>query len=248
MRTLLIALTALPLMACSDGASIGSTTGTVVEAQGDGNAHSYPIRDFARVGLRGADDVEVSTGGDFSVRAEGEADILDTLEIRIDGDTLIVGRKDRSGWNWGGGDDGDVRILVSMPAIRSGVLSGAGDLTINRAQGDFTGDLAGAGDMTIGILEGGRAEFALAGSGTIAASGRIDRFDLSIAGSGNFEAPGLTAGGADINIAGSGNVRALVNGDASVTILGSGDVDLGPQARCKASRMGSGDVRCGSVS
>ena len=248
MRSLLIALTALPLIACNGAATVGPKSGTVIAPQGSGNARSYAVRDFSRVDLRGADDIEVSTGGDFSVRAEGDADILDKLEIRIDGDTLIVGRKDRSGWNWGDGDDGDVRVLISMPAIRSGSLAGSGDLTINRAQGDFDGDLAGSGDLTIGVLQGGRAAFSLAGSGTIAASGQIDRFDLSIAGSGDFDAPGLNAGGADVNIAGSGDVRATVRGDASVTILGSGDVDLGPQARCKTSKMGSGEVRCDNVS
>lgn len=248
MRSLLIAITALALMACSDEATTGGNTGTVVEAQGSGTVRTYAARDFTRVALHGADDIDVSTGGDFAVRAEGDPTLLDKLEIRIDGDTLIVGRKGQSGWNWGGDDDGDVRILVSMPAIRSGMLAGAGDLTINRAPGDFDGDLAGSGDMTIGILQGGRSQFSLAGAGTIAASGQIDRLDLSIAGSGDFAAPGLTAGAADVNIAGSGNVRALVNGDASVSILGSGDVDLGPQARCKVSKMGSGEVRCGNVS
>lgn len=245
MRALLIALAALPLMACNGGATIGQKSGTVVEAQGSGNARSYAARDFARVELRGADDVEISTGGDFSVRAEGDPQILDRLEIRIDGDRLIVDRKDRLGWNWGSDEGGDVRILVSMPTIRAGLLAGAGDLTINRAQGDFSGELAGSGDLTIGILQGGRANFSLAGSGTIAASGQIDQFELAIAGSGDFNAPQLSAGSADVSIAGSGNVRARVGGDASVSILGSGDVDLGPQAMCKVSKMGSGDVRCG---
>lgn len=247
MRSLLIGLIALPLLACNGDATIGQKSGTVVEAQGSGNARSYAVRDFDKVELRGSDDVEVSTGGDFSVRAEGDPNILDRIEIRIDGDRLIVGRKDGGGWNWGSDDDHDVRILVSMPAIRGGMLAGSGDLTINRARGDFDGELAGSGDMTIGILQGGRAVFSLAGSGTIAASGQIDRIDLSIAGSGNFDAPGLNAAAADINIAGSGDVRALVRGDASVSILGSGDVDLGANARCKVSKMGSGEVRCGNV-
>lgn len=245
MRAFLIALTALPLTACNGDATIGQKSGTVVEAQGSGNARSYAARDFTKVELRGSDDIEVSTGGDFSIRAEGDAETLDKLEIRIDGDRLIVGRKNQSGWNWGSDDSGDVRVMVSMPAIRSGMLAGSGDLTINRTSGDFDGDLAGSGDLTIGILQGGRSKFSLAGSGTIAASGQVDRFDLSIAGSGDFNAPGLTANAASISIAGSGDTRALVNGDASVSILGSGDVDLGPQARCKASQMGSGEVRCG---
>lgn len=245
MRAFLIALTFLPLAACDGDAAIGQRSGTVIDATGSGNARSYAARDFTRVELRGSDDVEISTGADFAIRAEGDTAILDKLEIRIDGDKLIVGRKDRTGWNWDGRDDGDVRILVSMPTIRSGSLGGAGDLTINRTTGDFDGDLAGSGDLTIGIMQGGRASFSLAGSGTIAASGRIERFDLSIAGSGDFNAAGLSANGADITIAGSGNTRARVNGDASVTILGSGDVDLGPNARCKASEMGSGEVRCG---
>lgn len=243
---ILVGLALLGLAACNGGNSFSGNEGEVVTASGAGGARDYAATDFTRVELRGPDDVQVTTGGSFSVRAEGATEILDEIEIRRDGDRLLVGRRNREGWNWRS-DDAGARIVITMPSIRAGTLAGSGDLTVNRASGDFDAALAGSGDLTIGVLQGGRSEFAIAGSGTIAASGQVDEIDISIAGSGDVSAAGLRAGGAHVSIAGSGNVTARVDGEARVSILGSGDVDLGPGARCTVSALGSGTARCGQT-
>lgn len=234
----LVAAAALPLSACNFA---NGMSGDVVQPSGQGGTRSYQVADFTGVSLRGADDVEIRTGA-FSVTAEGDSALLEKLEVRKDGNTLRIGRKDGD-WNWGG--DKGARIIVTLPALASADIAGSGDMTIDQAKGDFSGAVAGSGNMTLASLAGGRADLSIAGSGDISVSGgTASALDVSIAGSGNVKAPGLKAMSADISIAGSGNVRAQVSDTADISLVGSGDVELTGGAKCTVSSMGSGDARC----
>lgn len=237
-------LLALPLAACGSFAFSSEASGDPVAAQGAGSSRTFAASDFTKVDLRGADDVEVTVGKAFAVRAEGTSDALDQLDIRRDGDTLRVGRKEgtRSLWD----KSGKVRITVTMPRMVGASVAGSGDMRVDSVAGDrFDAAVAGSGDLTLGALKAARAEFAIAGSGTIAASGQVEAMKASIAGSGDVAAPGLKAARAEISIAGSGDVEARVEGPAEVSLLGSGSVRLGSAAKCKVSKMGSGSADCG---
>lgn len=230
----------LPLIACSAGQA---ESGEGVEARGAGPQRSFDVAGFAKVELRGSDDVEVRVGPGFSVRAEGPSEELDRLEIIRDGDTLRVGRK-RGNWGWSKSEG--VKVFVTMPRIAGASVAGSGDMAVDRAEGaGFSGAIAGSGDLSVGSIRAERVELSVAGSGDLTGAGRTGRLEMNIAGSGNIDARQLTAGQASVSIAGSGNARALVNGPAQVSIVGSGDVELGGGARCTTSKMGSGEVRCG---
>ncbi len=237
-RIALVATAALSLSACNFA---NGMTGDVVQPSGQGGTRSFQVADFTGVSLRGADNVEVRTGA-FSVTAEGDTALLDRLEIRKDGSTLRIGRKDGE-WNWGG--DKGAKIVVTLPALASADIAGSGDMTVDQAKGDFSGAVAGSGNLTLASLAGGKADLSIAGSGDInVGGGTATKLDVSIAGSGNVGAAGLKASGANISIAGSGNVRAQVSGDADISLVGSGDVELTGGAKCSVSKMGSGDARC----
>lgn len=236
MRSLII-LAMLPLAACSTGHQGAASSGT-------GTTRQFAVTDFNSVALKGSDDVEVKTGSGFSVRAQGPSDVLDKLLLERDGDTLKIGRKPQSGFNWGGGPG--ARIFVTMPRLASAALTGSGDLTLDRVDGDsFNAETTGSGSIRIGQLAAKDAAFSVTGSGDIGAAGKADKLDLSITGSGDIDAAGVSAAAASASIAGSGSIRANVSGRASVSILGSGDADMGNNAVCTINKLGSGDVHCG---
>lgn len=233
MRLVLLAAM-LPLMAC--GAEERSAA-----APADGATRSFALRDFTAVELRGSDDVEVQVGPAFSVRAEGNAAVLDRLDIKVLDGRLAIGRK--RGMDFGGGD---ARIHVTLPTITSAGIAGSGDMAVDRVTGNaLAASVAGSGTLTLGALAVGSARLSIAGSGDIVARGTAERLAVKVAGSGSVEAPQLTARAATVSIAGSGDVRATVKGAADVRATGSGDVDLGADARCTVRVMGSTNVRCG---
>jgi len=226
----------IPLAACSARAD-------GVPASGKGEERSFAVRDFTGVALRGSDDVDVKIASEFTVRATGPAKVLDDLVIERRGDTLRIGRKSRSGWNWG--DRGNARIFVTLPALKAAAVAGSGDMRIGTLSGDALQlSNAGSGSITLDSVSVKAIDADLAGSGDLSASGTSDRINLSIAGSGDIDMARLKARAAKVSIAGSGSVTAEVDGDAEVSILGSGDVALGAKARCRVSKMGSGTVSC----
>jgi hypothetical protein len=242
MRTLLIGLL-LPLAACSVATSGGGEDDGLpgIAAQGAGNTRTFAATDFTVVDLRGADDVDVRVGPGFSVRADGDAAVLDRLKISKEGATLRIGRIR------GQSSGGEARIFVTMPRMTAATIAGSGDMTVDRVQvADFKGAGAGSGGLSVAALEAERADLSLAGSGDIRIGGTAKQLKVNIAGSGDVDAGGLKAREAEVSIAGSGSVRADVEGPAKVSVMGSGDVDLGGKAQCMTSKMGSGSVRCGN--
>lgn len=238
---LALAITAaiLPLTACNFA---NGMSGDVVQPSGSGGTRNFDVSGFTGVSLSGADDVEVKSGNSFAVTAEGDSALLDRLEIRKDGDTLRIGRKDGD-WKWGG--DKGAKITVTLPRLLSASVAGSGDMNVDRAEGDFDGSIAGSGNLSIAQLTGGKADLSVAGSGDLrVAAGQASEIDASIAGSGDIDAPALKAVRGDISIAGSGNIRAQVTGEADISIVGSGNVELTGGAKCSVSKMGSGDARC----
>lgn len=237
----LIMLAALPLMACSASASGGDSG---VAATGGGSARDFAVAGFTAVELTGSDDVDVKIGPAFAVHATGPSDVLDRLKIERDGDTLKVGRRNNTGFNWG--SDKGAKITVTMPAIAGAAVTGSGDLTVERATGEsFKASATGSGGLSIAALDVRHGEFSVAGSGDLTAAGQAASLTLSVTGSGNIDARAVKASGATVSVVGSGNATANVQGAAKVSVMGSGDVDLGAAATCTVSKLGSGEVRCG---
>ena len=235
---LLLLMPLAALAACSGNHAPVGTGGPVV-------SRSFPLRDFDAVELAGSDEVEVRTGGDFSIAASGPKDALDQLRLRVTGHRLVIDRESHFSFNWGGNHSQGVKLVITMPAIHAAKLSGSGDMVVDRVASDFDAAIGGSGDLTIGALSGGKATLSVGGSGTLAAAGMVSSLTMNIAGSGDIDASGLKADSATVSIAGSGNARAVVNGPAKVSIVGSGDADLGSAAQCTISKIGSGEAHCG---
>ena len=235
-------IVALPLAACSFH---GDDGGPGVAGSGNGTTRNYAVADFTGLALRGSDDVDVRVGTGFSVRAEGPSAELDKLKIERVGDTLRIGRKNRSGFSWGGNHE-SVKVYVTMPRVAAATIAGSGDMTIDRVEGQrFDGDTAGSGALSVAMLGVREAKLSVAGSGDMSLKGTAETLTVDIAGSGAVDASGVKVGSAKVSVMGSGGVRADVTGTANVTVMGSGDVDLGKAAKCTTSKMGSGNVTCG---
>ncbi len=233
-------MAALPLAACS--AAMGDDGGT--PGTGSGTGRDFAISGFSAVQLAGSDDIEVKVGSGFSIRATGPSDQLDRLKIERNGDTLKIGRKPSTGFDWG--THRGVKITVTMPAIAGASVTGSGQMTVDRVTGAaFKASATGSGDLDIASLDVKDGAFSVTGSGGIKASGRAATLSMSVTGSGDIDAKGVMASGGDVTVLGSGSANATVNGAATVSIMGSGDVDLGPGAKCTTNKMGSGDVVCG---
>ncbi len=231
------------LCACSvanggNGGSDGAAAG-----QSAAGARTFQVGEFSGIRSSGSHEVIVTVGGAPAVRAEGDPEALDRLDIQVDGETLEIGT--RRG-NWVMGSSRGVRIHVTAPRLESASLQGSGDITVDAVQaGRFEGSVAGSGDLEIARLQAPRARFAIAGSGNIRAAGQGEEADISIAGSGDVELGEYAVRRASVSVAGSGDVNLRASEAVGGSIMGSGNLRVDGSARCSVSRMGSGDIRCG---
>ena len=102
MMRLAILVSALAVSACS---SPGHSESAAQGSSG-GPTRSYNLEGFEKVALEGSSEVVVRTGLAPSVRAEGDPEALDQLEIVVDGNTLRIGHKRQKGWNVFSGSKG----------------------------------------------------------------------------------------------------------------------------------------------
>jgi hypothetical protein len=206
---------------------------------------SYQVGAFDSLSSAGPHNVVVTVGGAASVRAQGPADILDKMEVVVDGRRLEIRprREFRNDHRWN--DQRRATFYVNAPSLRAASVAGSGDMSIDRVDGDlFTGAIAGSGNLDVRSLRVSSARLSIAGSGDLSARGSAGRSDLSIAGSGNLKLGQLASRNASVSIAGSGNAALNATDAVKVSIVGSGDVAVGGTARCSVSKIGGGSVRC----
>ncbi|QMW23295.1 head GIN domain-containing protein [Sandaracinobacteroides saxicola] len=204
---------------------------------------SFSVGAFDRVTLLGSPTVEVSTGGGFAVRATGDEADLERLEIVVSGGELRVGLKSGS---WGGWSRRELKVFVSLPALRAVNLRGSGDLNVDRVSGAaFAAELAGSGDVRLRQVDVSALTLSLAGSGDIEAQGRCGSGTYTLAGSGDIQARRVLCTSLTASLRGSGDIDGAASGGADVALMGSGDVRITGGAKCKVSTRGSGSVNCG---
>lgn len=202
---------------------------------------SFPVTAFDKLDVRGSADVAVTTGKAVSVRASGDSEALDRLDIRVEDGKLVIGTK-RGTWGW---NSGKVSIAVTVPMVRAASVAGSGDVSIDRVDtADFAANVAGSGNLALPSLAVSKASFSVAGSGNVNATGRANQTRAAVNGSGNLNIAGLRTGVLTASVTGSGEIDAFATTTANVSAAGSGDVRVRGGARCAISKAGSGSVDC----
>jgi Putative auto-transporter adhesin, head GIN domain len=246
MRALLIAspFLALALYGVASNAAGGdglmhwsySSDDTSHEGSGPESTRSFAVGKFDAVALNGSDEVRVISGPVMSVSATGAVSDLDKLDIRVEGNAL------KTGWrNRGRG----IVVTVTTPTLLGAAVNGSGDMTVDRVDTEtFQAAVKGSGNLDLNSVKAKKLEFAVDGSGNLNATGTADSAQIAVGGSGDFDAKGLTATRAQIAVRGSGNASMSVSGDAAIAVSGSGDVDVQGTDRCTINKSGSGEANC----
>ena len=223
------------------------------------------VSTFTKISFRVSGKLYLKQGSPQKVEIEGKKDVLEKIEIEVDGNRLIIGKEGKwMDWNWGDDDD-KVNVYVTVKDIEGLSVSGSGDLI---GQGKITAsdldlNVSGSGSLQLEAAASGDVEADVSGSGEIvlkascqnydsdvSGSGRIDlnvaianKASFGVSGSGKIQASG-TANEVKTNISGSGKVLAanLETNNCEVRISGSGDVEINVKSELDANISGSGSV------
>lgn len=181
------------------------------------------VEAFEGVSFGGSGKVFITVGSKHSVVLEADAATLSRVHTEVDSDGVLRIRQR--------GDDNffsrrsDITAYITLPALRSARVSGAGDLKVSG-------------------LNGGQTDLSISGSGKVEATGNVRDLNLSISGSGDAEMEKLVVSDAKVAISGSGSAVLDVRENLDVRVSGSGSVRYLTQPKdIDTSISGSGSVR-----
>jgi len=170
---------------------------------------SFDLSGFNAVSASAGVDVDVRVGPDYEVTAETTAMGFERLELRVDGDELIISRKSR-GFTWKRAPK--ITVDVTLPDLVSlDVSSGAGV------------DVSGVDATTfdVEVSSGGSAEV----------SGKCEKINANVSSGGDLEAETLECDSATIDASSGGaasvyasqSLIADASSGASIDVFGSPD-------------------------
>lgn len=183
---------------------------------------------FCKIESYSSADIKFVQGKTSSVRIEGTKSLVDNLDVKQKGETLVITTKGR-GIRFVG--QSRLTVYVSSPDITSVYLKGSG---VFEAQSNIDTDalnveLSGSGDVNLRNVLCDNISLRLRGSGDVKAlSVDCAAANLELLGSGDLEVKTLKARKAVAALRGSGDLDATLSGVADVraSLLGSGDLDL----------------------
>jgi hypothetical protein len=214
-------LVAVSLAACDTDLNI-STGRTEVKGSGAIASETLALEEFDSVLLLGEGHVAISIGPQASAAITADDNLLQYLDARVEGDTLLLEVAD---------PDVDidptttVEWEIVVPELRSVGLAGAGDIMVPPiTSDDFQVDLTGAGTVFLPYLDVVDLSVRIAGAGTVTADGRAVNQEIAIPGAGDFMGYGLDSRDADVTLTGTGDATVSVSHHLDVTLTGVGSV------------------------
>lgn len=238
--------------------------GICTRPSGEVISETVIVEDFTAIDARDVANVILSQGDAFEVVVEGEQEVLDKMDIRVQNGELII----RLDGCFSGNPTFDVFVTIPSSSPLTAVsVSGASDLITQNAieiddhfelkssgASDITFDAAnsastasvkvsGAGDADINLASES-LEIRISGAGNAKIIGETKSLEAKISGSGDLMAYGLDAEGAFVDVSGSGDAEVSITGDdLEVEISGAGSVSYrGTPSNINTRISGAGEL------
>jgi hypothetical protein len=226
----------LSAVACDDLLPGESITGS-----GDLVLEAYDLADFTKVDVGHAFDTTIARADEFSVAVTVDDNILENVDVRLDGDTLRIGMKGNDSYR-----NATMDAAVTMPALSHLKLSGASSAELGSFESNepIKLELEGASrvdcsamtsESAIFDLEGasradcrdvttGETEVALQGASSLSLTGAGGDADVSAKGASRADMSGFPVANAKIKLEGASRASVNTDGVLDVDLAGSSDV------------------------
>lgn len=250
---LLIVLFFLPSLAC------GALTVHAVTGSGEIVSQAIDVSGFDCVTLYGSGNVFIEQGQRDSLSVQADDNIISLLDIRVQGDELILGTKrgfnlnpsapitynltvkDLSSLRLAGSGSFEVGPIESKELSVS--LSGSGDIKLERLIAkELTLDLDGSGNIFLNDIQVKIIDTSLRGSGDIELAGITKEEKVSVLGSGNYRAGNLQSKAAKVTVPGSADIIVWVTKELKIRVNGSGDIQYYGDPIVKQGGFGSSHI------
>ena len=207
-RKALVGLMAAGVAATVLNTVAGTASMALDREDGDYVTEDRDLTGFTRLQVRGAIELELTAGKDYSVSIRTREGRMQDVTTEIDGDTLVIdmddGRRRRSWW-----DDTNVDVTITMPTLAELEVLGAVDGELfDIDSDDIEIDVRGAADVEI--------------------EGKCRNLTVDVKGAGDIDADDLKCENVEVDVKGAGSasvyasesIDARVSGVASISVYG----------------------------
>ncbi|MGD9547378.1 MAG: head GIN domain-containing protein [Candidatus Krumholzibacteriia bacterium] len=196
----LIALTALALLAGSAPNAAAWSPGRGVRGSGDLETRSFDLERIDAVRIEGGFDLDIRFADRQRVDVTIDDNLWDNLVAEVEDGTLVLD------WKKDCRPDGACTVALVLRDLKEIRIDGAGDVEVADFHGDsFVFDCRGAGNLDI--------------------AGEVDRLAIDIRGAGDVNARDLKAVSVDVSIAGAGDAEVHASRSLKGRITGVGNLD-----------------------
>lgn len=209
---------------------------------------AFEVSDFTAIEASVVANVFITQSPVTNVTAEGNEELLERLEIRMEGERLILDMEDERFWKRFGKNASKLTIRIATPTLSEIDFKGVGNITI---EGVFnTPQLVinseGVGNLTANNLECEFVKISSEGVGNTIVAGKAGKVEINSQGVGNVDARKLLAPEAVVSSQGVGNVSCYASDFLSIRSQGVGNVHYyGKPLKTDLIKDGVGKIRPG---
>ncbi|MFC1871936.1 head GIN domain-containing protein [Chloroflexota bacterium] len=182
---------------------------------------AFGLSDFTGIKAQNGFQVEVTKSDSFSVVAIVDDNVLEHIEIKKSGDTLILRPKASRSFR-----SVTLSARISMPDIEKVELSGGANAEINGfdSSNNLPVNLSGGSHLN-GSIDAGDVNLNLSGGSHVTLSGSAENINIKGLAGSQFNLSGYSVNDADINLSGGSHADVNVNGTLNVDISGGSEVN-----------------------
>jgi hypothetical protein len=196
--------------------------GKRITGNGVHKSEERAVSSFKNVEVSGSINVYISQGDFKPIRIEGDENLLPYIEVREEGDHLIV--RNKPGYNINPTED--MRVYVTAPVYSTIEVSGSGDMNgqtkiVNPENLEL--QASGAGNIKMDV-DAPKISAEVDGSGNIDLKGETKEAELTISGAGHAHCYDLLSESTTISISGAGSAEVFASVKLDAEVSGAGNV------------------------
>lgn len=208
---------------------------------------AFEVSDFTAIEASVVANIRITQSAVTSVTAEGSEEMLNRLEVRMDGDKLILDMEECF-WKRFEKNSTKLTVQISTPTLTAIDFEGVGNIIIDGAFNTpkLVLKSEGVGNFTANGLDCDFVKIRSEGVGNTTIGGQADKVEIDSEGVGNVDAEKLIAREAVVTSQGVGNVSCYASDFLSIRSQGVGNVRyFGKPKKTDLSKDGIGKIRPG---
>ena len=209
------------------------------------NKKGYPLKDFDKLDMSSAFQIEVKQGSTFSVSVDAErSEDLDDLSVIIRNGTLIAKYRDgKGGWKCNNNRK-KVYLTIVMPTLKLVDFSGATKSKISGFNDleELILKFSGAANSEINV-KADKVKLDCSGASSIKMNGNASKMNFDVSGASNVNCYNFPARDVDADISGASSVKVNASKTLSVEASGASSLRYRGQPSVKSDVSGASSVK-----